>query len=157
MCAHAAPISHRADPLAADALRTVRLVQSHLEADWLPLLDRVRASTSLTAPIDFDGGDGRSWFDDAVDSVVGPSDDRTVIAPTVAELSDEEREFLQGFVEECAASVAAELSLYDAHPDYQVDRLPNELYRLDDRGEWLWLAGSQWAVPREDLAGILSS
>ena len=33
------------DPLAADALRAVRLAQLHLESDWLPLLDRVRAST----------------------------------------------------------------------------------------------------------------
>ena len=47
---------------------------------------------------------------------------------------------MQGFVEECAASVAAELSHYDAHPDYRVDRLPDELYRLDERGDWLWLA-----------------
>ena len=77
------------------------------ETEWMPLLDRVRASTSLTAPIDLDGGDGR-----------------TVIAPIVAELSDEEREFFQGFVEECAASVAAELSHYDAHLDCRVDRLP---------------------------------
>ena len=111
------------DPLAAEALRAVRLAQLHLETEWMPLLDRVRASTSLTAPIDLDGGDGR-----------------TVIAPIVAELSAEEREFFQGFVEECAASVAAELSHYDAHPDYRVDRLPDELYRLDERGDWLWLA-----------------
>jgi hypothetical protein len=128
------------DLLAADALRAVRLAQSHLEADWLPLLDRVRASTSLTAPIDFDAEEGRSWFEEALDAVAGPADGRTVIAPIVAELSDEEREFFQGFVEECAASVAAELSLYDAHPDYRVDRLPDELYRLDERSEWLWLA-----------------
>ena len=69
-----------------------------------------------------------------------PADGRTVIAPIVAELSAEEREFFQGFVEECAASVAAELSHYDNHPDYRVDRLPDELYRLDERGDWLWLA-----------------
>ena len=63
-----------------------------------------------------------------------------LIAPIVAGFSDEEREFFQGFVNEAAASVAMELSHYDAHPDYQLDVLPEELRTLDDRREWDWLA-----------------
>ena len=123
------------DPAAAEAMRAVRLAQSHLEGDWLPLLDRIRSSTALTDP-----GDGRSWFDDTIDTLFRPVDGRTVIAPVVAGLTAEEREFFQGFVNEVAASVAAELSHYDAHPDYQLDALPEELRQLDDRNEWDWLA-----------------
>jgi hypothetical protein len=97
------------DPAAAEAMRTVRLAQAHLEGDWLPLLDRIRSSTALIAPI-------------------------------VNTFTAEERAFFEGFVSECAASVAAELSHYDAHPDYQLDVLPDDLRTLDDRGEWDWLA-----------------
>jgi hypothetical protein len=123
------------DPAAADAMCTVRLAQAHLEGEWLPLLERIRASTALTEP-----GDGRSWFDDSIESLFAPREGRTVIAAIVAGFSVEEREFFQGFVNECAASVAAELSHYDAHPDYQLDVFPDELRTLDDRGEWDWLA-----------------
>jgi hypothetical protein len=128
------------DPAAAEAMRAVRLAQAHLEADWLPLLDRIRSNTALSAPIDLDPGDGRSWFDDSIDALFGPTEGRTVIAPIVDAFTTEERAFFEGFVSECAASVAAELSHYDAHPDYQVDRLPDELRTLDDRREWDWLA-----------------
>ena len=97
------------DPAAVEAMRIVRLAQLHLETDWMPVLERIRANTALIAPI-------------------------------VAGFSDEEREFFQGFVNEAAASVAMELSHYDAHLDYQLDVLPEELRTLDDRREWDWLA-----------------
>ena len=97
------------DPAAADAMRAVRLARDRLEGEWLPLLERIRNSTALIAPI-VDG------------------------------FRAEERVFFEGFVHEAAASVAAELSHYDAHPDYQLDALPDELRTLDDRGEWDWLA-----------------
>ena len=123
------------DPAAAEAMRAVRLAQAHLEDDWLPLLGRIRATTALT-----DLGDGRSWCDDTIDALFSPVEGRTVIAPIVAGFTAEEREFFQGFVNEVAASVAAELSHYDAHADYQLDELPDELRELDDRDEWDWLA-----------------
>ena len=62
------------DPLAVGALQRVRRAQLRLETEWLPLLERVRASTALTAPIDLDADDGRSWFDEAVESVTAPPD-----------------------------------------------------------------------------------
>ena len=83
----------------------------------------------LTAPIGLDGADDDGW-----------PHGRRVIAPIVDRFTPEERQFFDGFVTEVAASVASQLSLHDAHPDYQVDRLPDELRRLDDRGEWEWLA-----------------
>jgi hypothetical protein len=128
------------DPAAAEAMRTVRLARQHLESEWLPLLDRIRASTALTAPIELEPGDDRSWFDDTVEDLFGPPDGRTVIAPIVAAFSAEERQFFDGFVHEAAYSVATQLSHYDAHLDYQIDKLPDELTQLDDRNEWDWLA-----------------
>ena len=117
------------DPAAAEAMRVVRLAQTHLEGEWMPLLDRIRSSAALTAPIGLDGADDDEW-----------PDGRTVIAPIVDGFTPEERLFFDGFVTEVAASVASQLSLHDAHPDYQVDRLPHALRQLDDRGEWEWLA-----------------
>ena len=49
-----------------------------------------------------------------------------LIEPIIAAFTDEEREFFDGFVHEAAASVAAELSHYDAHPDYQLEALPDD-------------------------------
>ena len=60
--------------------------------------------------------------------------------PIVDGFTAEERLFFEGFATEVAASVACQLWLHDAHPDYQVDQLPDELRQLNDRGEWEWLA-----------------
>ena len=123
-------------------MRTVRLAHSHLASESVPLLDRIRASTALSTPIDLDAGDDRSWFDDTVRGGVRPARrahrDRPDRSPPVHR--PEERRFFDGFVHEAAYSVATQLSHYDAHFDYQVDALPDELHRLDDRGEWDWLA-----------------
>ena len=117
------------DPAAAEAMRVVRLAQTHLEGEWMPLLDRIRSSATLTAPIGLDGADDDGW-----------PGGRRVIAPIVDGFTAEERLFFEGFATEVAASVASQLSLHDTHPDYQVDRLPDALRQLDDRGEWEWLA-----------------
>ena len=117
------------DPAAAEAMRVVRLAQAHLEGEWMPLLDRIRSSAALTAPIGLDGADDDGW-----------PHGRRVIAPIVDGFTAEERQFFDGFATEVASSVASQLSLHDAHPDYQVARLPDELRKLDDRGEWGWLA-----------------
>ena len=118
-------------------MRAVRLAQDHLEGEWMPLLDRIRASTALTGPCD-----SRSWFDDASDSLFHSSPDgRTVIAPIVDGFTAEERQFFDGFVTEVASSVAAELSHCTTSTlTTKSIELPDELRQLDDRGEWDWLA-----------------
>jgi hypothetical protein len=46
---HLARLPMIEDPLAADAVSVARLVFSHFDQGWLPTLDRVAASTALTA------------------------------------------------------------------------------------------------------------
>lgn len=46
-CDHLARAPMVDDPLAADALATVRLVRSHLEDGWLPVLGRIAASRAM--------------------------------------------------------------------------------------------------------------
>ena len=84
------------DPAAAEAIRVVRLAQAHLEREWMPLLDRIRSSAALTAPIGLDGADDDGW-----------PHGRRVIAPIVDGFTPEERQFFDGFATEVAVGVAA--------------------------------------------------
>ena len=70
------------DLLAAEALGEARIVRSHIEADWLPLLARIASSTAMMAPtasygfapLGWQRGDHEDddvgWWDDLFD--VGP-------------------------------------------------------------------------------------
>ena len=142
------------DPAAAEAMRTVRLAQEHLEGEWMPQLERIRASTALTAPVDLDPDGTRSWFDDAADSLVHPSPaGRTVIAPIVDGFTAEERQFFEGFATEVAASVASQLWLQRRPPRLPSRRsCPTSCANSDDRGEWGMArpALSDRAVPPHD-------
>ncbi len=63
-----------------------------------------------------------------------------LIGSIVDTFTPAERSYFQGFVDANATAVAAELSRYDAHPDYAIDHLPDVLRTLDSANDWNWLA-----------------
>jgi hypothetical protein len=117
------------DPLAADAVVTARTVAAHVNDGWLPALAAIAGSRALLDPIGLDAG-----------SACPLAPDGHVIADAVAGFSAEERTYFQGYVDADATSVAQELWLYDAEPNYDTSRLPDELATLDSPNEWGWLA-----------------
>lgn len=61
------------DPAAVAALGVVELASLHLEADWLPLLDRINASTAMISPFGLSrpaGGDELDPLSDAEEEAV---------------------------------------------------------------------------------------
>jgi hypothetical protein len=75
------------DPAAAEALRVVRLARSHLELDWLPLLERIRASRAMTAPIA--GASGlRAMAPPVDDDEMGPPSSLDVAAHLIESADD---------------------------------------------------------------------
>jgi hypothetical protein len=118
------------DPLAAEALSVARLVQSHVEGGWLAQLAAIAASRALLDPIGLDPGSA---------CPVDPPD-VGVISAVVDQMTPQEREYFQGFVDANTTSIASELWLFDAHGDYATDHLPDALSTLDDANDWQWLA-----------------
>ena len=128
---HLAAVPFVADPLALGAVSVAAAVREHMESGWLAALARVEASTALLAPMDSGGPP----------PVPGASQVSSgVIASVVAGFSPQELAYFQGFVDASATTVAMELSRYDEHPDYAIDRLPAELESLDSGNDWGWLA-----------------